>query len=46
MFGFSQVLNPLKWQELLEGGKNDRNAFRTGAKIHFGEINVLGLGAL
>ena len=37
MLGFSQVLKPIKWQDLLEEGKNGRNAFRTGAKIHFSE---------
>jgi len=26
--------------------KNGRDAFRTGAKIHFSEINIQGLGAL
>ena len=37
MLGFSQVLKPIKWQDLLEEGKNGRrgNAFRTGAKIYF-----------
>lgn len=37
MLGFSQVFKPLKRQDLLEEGKNGRNAFRTGAKIHFSE---------
>ena len=37
MLGFSQVLKPIKWQDLLEEGKNGRNAFPTGAKIHFSE---------
>ena len=46
MLGFSQVLRPLKWQDSLEEGKNGRNAFQTGAKIHFSEKNILGLGAL
>ena len=46
MLGFSQVLKPIKWQDLLEKGKNARNAFRTGAKIHFSEKNILGLEAL
>ena len=41
--GFSQLSKPIKWQDLLEKGKNDRNAFRTGAKIHFSEKNILGL---
>ena len=45
MLGFSQVLKPIKWQDLLEEGKNGRNAFPTGAKIHFSEKNILGLGA-
>jgi len=34
---------PIKWQDLLEEGKN---AFRTGAMIHFSEKNILRLGAL
>ena len=34
MLGFSQLSKRIKWQHLLEKGKNDRNAFRTGAKIH------------
>ena len=34
---FLQVLKPIKWQDLLEGGKNGRNAFQTGAKIRFSE---------
>ena len=30
----------MKWQDLLEEGKkNGRNAFPTGAKIHFGKNN-------
>ena len=33
-------------QDMLEKGKNGRNAFRTGAKIHFSEKIILGLGAL
>ena len=37
VLGFSQVLKAIKWQDLLEEGKNDRNAFITGAKIHFSE---------
>jgi len=38
MLGFSQVFKPIKWQDLLEEGKNGckNNAFRT----------ILGLGAL
>ena len=28
---------PIKGQDLLENGKNGRNAFPTGAKIHFNE---------
>ena len=35
MLGFSKLSKPIKWQDLLEKGKNGRNAFRTGAKIHF-----------
>ena len=46
MLGFSQLSKPIKWQDLLERGKNGRNAFRTGAKIYFSEKNILGLGAL
>ena len=46
MLGFPQVLEPIKWQDLLEEGKNGRNMFRTGAKIHFSEKNILELGAL
>ena len=46
ILGFSQILNPVKWHDLLQEGKNGRNAFRTGAKIHFSEKNILGLGAL
>ena len=46
MLGFAQLSKPIKWQDLLEKGKNGRNAFRTGAKIHFNEKNILGLGAL
>ena len=37
MHGFSQNLKSIKWQDLLEEGKNGRNAFRTGAKSHFSE---------
>jgi len=36
----------IKWQGLVEEAKNGCNAFRTGAKIHFSEKNILGLGAL
>ena len=46
MLGFSQLSKPIKWQDLLEKGKNGRNASRTGAKIHFSEKIILGLGAL
>ena len=46
MLGFSHVLKPIKWQDMLEEGKNGRNAFPTGAKIRFSEKNILGLGAL
>ena len=46
MLGFSQVLKPIKWQDLIEEGKNGRNASWTGAKIHFSERNILGFGAL
>ena len=37
MLCFSQVLKPIKWQDLLEEGKD---AFRTGAKK-----DILGLAA-
>ena len=43
MLGFSQVLKPIKWQDLLEEGKNGCNALWTGAKTHFGHKNILGL---
>ena len=46
ILGFSQLPKPIKWQDLLEKGKNGRNASRTGAKIHFSEKNILGLWAL
>ena len=46
MLGFSQVLKPIKWQDLSEDGKNGCIAFRTGAKIHWSEKNILRLGAL
>ena len=47
MPGFWQVLKIIKWQGLLEEGKNGHNAFRTGAKIHFNETIFWGLiGAL
>ena len=46
MLGLSQVLKPIKWQDLLEEGKHSRNALRTGAKIHFREKIFWGLGAL
>ena len=46
MLGFSHVLKAIKWQDLLEEGKNGYNAFRTGAKIHFSKKNILRLGAL
>ena len=43
MLGFSQVLKPIKWQDLSEEGKNSRNAFRTGAKIQFSEKKYFGV---
>ena len=43
MLGFSQVLKPIKWQHLLDEGKNGPSAFRTEAKIHSSEKNILGL---
>ena len=27
MYGFSLVLNPIKWQDLLEEGKNDEKKY-------------------
>ena len=41
-----QVFKPIKWQDLLEEGKNGCNSFETGAKIHFSEKSILELGAL
>jgi len=35
-------LKPLKWQDLLEEGKNGCNVFETGAKIHCSEKIFLG----
>ena len=46
MLGFSHALNAIKTQDLLENEKNGRYTFPTGAKIHFSEKNILGLGAL
>ena len=46
MLGFSQVLKAIKRQDLLEEEKHGRNVFRIGAKIHFSEKYILGLGAL
>ena len=46
MLGFSQLSKPIKWQDLLEKGKNGRNAFRAGAKIHFSEKIFWGMGTL
>ena len=43
MIGFAQVLKPIKWQDLLEEEKGGRNAFRTGAKIHFSEKKYFGV---
>ena len=42
ILGFWQVLKPVKWQDLLEEGKNSHNAFWTGAKIHFSKKKYLG----
>ena len=42
MLGFSQLSKPIKWQNWLEKGKNCRNVFRTGAKIHFSEKKHFG----
>ena len=44
--GFSRVLKLIKWHDLLEEEKSVCDAFRTRAKIHFSEKNILGLGAL
>ena len=46
VIGFSQVLKPIKWLDLLQEGKYGCNAFRKGAKINFSEKNILGLGAV
>ena len=46
VLGFFVSFQAYKWQDLLGSGKNGRNALRKGAKIHFSEINILGLGAL
>ena len=43
MLGFSQVLKPIKRQDLLEKGENGFNAFRTGTKIHFSEKKYFGV---
>ena len=43
MLGFSQLSKPLKWQNLIEKGKNSRDAFRTGAKIHFRKKKYFGV---
>lgn len=32
----------IKWQDLVEEANNGCNAFRTGAKIHLSEKNILG----
>jgi len=40
-------LKLINWQGwFIEEGKNGCNAFPTGAKIHFRERNILGLGTL
>ena len=46
MLGFLHVLKPIKRQDLLEEGKNGRNAFPTCAKIHFNKNKILELKAL
>ena len=46
MLGFSQVFKLIKRQDLLEKGKNGRNAFRTDENIHFSVKSISGLGAL
>ena len=46
MLGFSQLSKPIKWLDFLEKWKDGRNAFQIGAKIHFSEKVILGLGAL
>ena len=35
MLGFSQVLKPIKWQDLLEEGKNGRNGVSNRCKDSF-----------
>ena len=40
---FRKFCKPIKRQDLLEKGKTGRNAFRTGAKIHFSEKNYFGV---
>ena len=46
MPGFSNVLKPIKRQDLLENERNGCNAFQTDAKIHFSEKNFWRLGHL
>ena len=46
ILGFSQALRPIKWQDLLEEGKNGCNAFWTDANIRLSAKNILGLGTL
>ena len=43
MLGFSQVLKPIKWQDLIQEGKNGHNGFQTGAKIHFSKKKYFGV---
>jgi len=42
MLGFWQVFRLMKWQDLLEEGKNGCSMFQTGAKIHFSEKKYFG----
>ena len=44
--GHEQKMLVFFFLDLLEKWKDGRNAFWTGAKIHFSEKNILGLGAL
>ena len=45
MHVYKELMQVLR-QGLVEEAKNGCYAFRTGAKIHFSEKNILGLGAL
>ena len=43
MLGFSHLLKAIKRKDLLANGKNGRNAFPTGAKIHFSKKKYSGV---